>query len=145
VAWRAAAGVNLRLLCIDCRSSFTQEMAGRLRPQTARDDDTDSIASFQSSPSPTKASLRYQTWTGNQQVRLSASATLCSHPAGTVLQCKATVQHGYPMPIPAPLTLCTAQSPVVCDQIDHDNYHKMLEEYRAAKQKQQGDELKIKQ
>lgn len=30
-------------------------------------------------------------------------------------------------------------------QIDHDAYHKMLEEYRAAKQKQQGDELKIRQ
>lgn len=45
---------------------------GRLRPQTARtarDDDTDSIASFQSSPSPTKSTLRLQTWTGNQQVR----------------------------------------------------------------------------
>lgn len=30
-------------------------------------------------------------------------------------------------------------------KIDHDTYHKMLEEYRAAKQKQQGDELKIRQ
>lgn len=56
-------------------------MAGRLRPQTAPrsgpllrnndGDDADSIASFQTSPSPTKASARLQTWTGNAQVRVS--------------------------------------------------------------------------
>jgi hypothetical protein len=34
---------------------------------------------------------------------------------------------------------------LVLSQIDHDSYHKMLEEYRAAKSKQQGDELKIRQ
>lgn len=49
-------------------------MSGRLRPQTARtalrDDDADSIASFQSSPSPTKPSSKLQTWTGSQQVDL---------------------------------------------------------------------------
>lgn len=34
---------------------------------------------------------------------------------------------------------------LVLSQIDHESYHKMLEEYRAAKSKQQGDELKIRQ
>jgi hypothetical protein len=35
-----------------------------------RDEDADSIASFQSSPSPTKPSSKLQTWTGNQQAGL---------------------------------------------------------------------------
>lgn len=43
------------------------------------------------------------------------------------------------------LLLLQIIQPATAVQIDHDSYHKMLEEYRAAKQKQQGDELKIRQ
>lgn len=34
---------------------------------------------------------------------------------------------------------------VPLEQVDHDTYHRMVEEYRAAKQKEGKDELKIKQ
>jgi hypothetical protein len=37
------------------------------------------------------------------------------------------------------VTLCIAM------QVDHDTYHRMVEDYRAAKQKEGKDELKIKQ
>jgi hypothetical protein len=94
-------------------------MAGRLTnlKSTSKEDDLESYASYGDGPSLTK-STKYA-WSG-------AKVTENTHPANNKGPAEVKLNESW-------------------TQVDNDAYHKMLEEYRAAKSKQKEDELKIKQ
>lgn len=134
-------------------------MAGRLRPKTgllprsgtaAHDDDCESFASFRSSPSPPKGNTRMPTWTGSPQVGCEVDdqvlLLLLAVRAGTN-GCFACRLAWSPATRARTWHRARACGCFACArvQVDHDAWHKMLEECRAAKQKQAGDELKIRQ
>jgi hypothetical protein len=123
-------------------------MAGRLNASRTiasadREVDQESLASFQSGPISAKPPIKYA-WSGNGQVIICSSMDSGAYScARTLLQQLHTQKKAF-----AGLLLMHADSSLLSwlhGQVDHDTYHRMLEEYRAAKQKEGKDELKIKQ